>query len=98
MAKHCKTSLVHKEHTKGTENRLNQLVKAEKAFACKPATMLMIAHFSGIERADIYRYVATLRTEKIALLSKRSCQVSEAEASFRTDLNLFPTDLQLKTF
>lgn len=91
---------LHKEHKQVTENRLNQLEKTEKAFADRPATMLMIAHKTGIERANICRYVATLqKSGKIALLRKRSCQVTGAKAGYyTTDPNLFPKEQQLNLF
>jgi len=61
----------------------NQYTTVKKAFAKSPATMLMIAHQTGIERANICRYVATMkRRGEITLHGFGLCHISGFKAGF----------------
>jgi hypothetical protein len=61
----------------------NQYYTVKKAFAKSPATMLMIAHQTGIERANICRYIATMkRRNEINLIGFGLCHISGFKAGF----------------
>lgn len=67
------------------------------AFLETPKTMLMVAHETGIERANICRYVAEWREyDKIAVVRRGFCPITHFRAGFyTTDPALFPTIPQI---
>lgn len=66
-----------------TEARTNQLKTVSDAFADTPATMLMIARRTGIERASICRYVATMRkSDRIFFVKKGLCAITRHAANY----------------
>ena len=71
-----------------------------KSFYKAPKTMLMASKETGILRANICRYVATLReSDKIAEVKKSLCKISKHNAGYlSTDPNQFPKSNQLKMF
>jgi hypothetical protein len=61
-----------------------QLDIIEAAFL-SPATMLMIAEVTGIERANIYRYVAVLRDAGgICVHHRGECSITGYKANYYT--------------
>ena len=83
----------HKERGKDTKKqRLIQLKKVKEAFLKQPATMLMIAQITQIERANICRYVDILEKQnEIAFIEKSKCPITKHRAGFyTTNKNLFP--------
>ena len=77
-----------------------QLKKVFDAWQQQPATMKEIEVLTSVDRANICRYVATLRKAKlIAALGKRECRITGRIATeFTTDASLFPEDLQTRLF
>jgi hypothetical protein len=71
-----------------------------KSFYKAPKTMLMASKETGILRANICRYVATLReSDKIAEVKKSLCKISNHKAGYlSTDPNQFPKSNQYKMF
>lgn len=68
-----------------TEVRKNQLKIVSEAFSEAPATMLMIARRTGIERASICRYVATMRkADSIFFVRKGFCAITRHAANYLT--------------
>lgn len=66
-------------------NKLSQAKRAFAAFSRQPATMLMIAHETGIERANICRIVADWRKAGMVYPVKRAlCKVSKCPAQYLT--------------
>ena len=66
-----------------TEVRKDQLKTVFEAFSEAPATMLMIARRTGIERANICRYVATMRKEdRIFFVKKGLCAITRHAANY----------------
>jgi hypothetical protein len=61
-------------------------------------TMLMAAKTTGIERANICRYVAVMRkADRVALISVKPCELTKHAAGYySTDRNLFPVKTQLE--
>lgn len=82
---------------KDNNNWGSQLYIIREAFEVAPATMLMIAHQTGIERANVCRHVATLRkTNSISLTGKRLCKISNYTAGYyTTDPSLMDSQLTL---
>jgi hypothetical protein len=78
----------------------NQFKVIHKSFYNAPKTMLMASKETGILRANICRYVATLRkSKKIAEVKKGFCEVTKHKAGFlTTNPNQFPKSNQLKMF
>ena len=77
-------SLLNKHH-EDKQKIFYQRVIVFKAFLNRPATMLMIADQTGIERANICRYVAEFeKSNKIALINKRLCEISKHKAGYYT--------------
>lgn len=67
------------------EVRKSQLIKVSEAYGKAPATMLMIARQTGIERASVCRYVATLRkADEIYFVRKGLCPITRHAAIFLT--------------
>jgi len=67
------------------EVRQSQIQKVAEAFRKAPATMLMIARQTGIERAGVCRYVATLRkADQIYFVRKGLCPITRHTANFLT--------------
>lgn len=65
-----------------TEVRKDQLKTVFEAFSEAPATM-MIARRTGIERANICRYVATMRKEdRIFFVKKGLCAITRHAANY----------------
>ena len=84
-------SLLNKQH-KDKQKQFYQREIVFKTFSMMPATMLMVAHQTGIERANICRYVAELsKSNAIALIKKSLCQISKYKAGYyTTDKSKFP--------
>ena len=84
-----------------TESKDNQIYIVYKAFQTEtPKTMLQVSKETGIERANICRYVAIFRKQgNIQLLYKGICSISKHHAGFyTTNKDLFKNDNQLKLF
>ncbi len=66
----------------------------------KPLTMLMLSHLTGIERANICRYIARLqRSNIVKLVKKAKCEITDFTAGYYTsDENQFPSRKQLNLF
>jgi hypothetical protein len=81
------------------EVRKSQLLKVSEAYGKGPATMLMIARATGIERAGVCRYVATLRkADQIYFVRKGLCPITRHAANFLTTNEAYrpsPTDWTL---
>ncbi len=72
------------------EVRQSQIVNVAEAFRKSPATMLMIARQTGIERANICRYVAEMRkADRIFLVRKGLCPITRHTANFLTTNEAF---------
>ena len=71
-----------------------------KAFHERPATMYMIALETGIERANICRYVAEWeKQDNIQKIKTTYCQISNCKSGYyTTNKELFKEDNQLKLF
>ena len=62
-----------------------QKQRVYKAFLRQPKTMLQVATETGIERANICRYVAALKQEgNICLMYKSICPISKCRAGYYT--------------
>jgi len=62
-----------------------QLHKVFMAFHSEPKTMLMVAIETGIERAGVCRYVATLRKwDRITLAGRKLCPITKHRACYYT--------------
>lgn len=74
-----------------------QIQQVIEVFQEKPLTMLEVSHRTGIERANICRYIATLRKEnKIQLVKKTFCPITKHRAGFyTTDKSAFVQSLTL---
>lgn len=63
----------------------NQFQAIKKAFAGTPKTMLMVAIITGIERANICRYVAAMKRQNaISLVRFGLCRVTRHRAGYYT--------------
>jgi hypothetical protein len=72
----------NKQH-KDKQKQFYQREIVFKAFLKMPATMLMVAHQTSIERANICRYVAELEKSKsIAVIKKGFCKISKHRAGY----------------
>lgn len=84
------------------QGKNNQLSIVFKAFQSKtPKTMLQVSIQTGILRANVCRYVATLQKQgKIQLLYKSICLISKHRAGYyTTNKDLFKgNDNQLNLF
>lgn len=81
------SSLVNSlDKRQGKYRKINgQKRKVFNSFFAQPKTMLMVALETGIERAGICRYVATLRKEnRIHLVTKGICPITKHRAGFFT--------------
>jgi hypothetical protein len=78
----------------------NQFKEIYKSFFKAPKTMLMASKETGILRANICRYVATLKKfDKIYEVKKGLCKISKHKAGFlTTNPNQFPKSKQYKMF
>lgn len=64
---------------------IGQERKTFQAFYSQPKTMLMVSVETGIERANICRYVATLRKQgRIFLVRNGICSISKHNAGYYT--------------
>lgn len=72
----------------------NQLKKVFKELKKEPQTMLQVSVKTGILRANICRYIRTLRKRKQVAVTKVSkCKISKHKAQyFTTDKDLFPIE------
>jgi len=77
-----------------------QLRKVFQELKKEPQTMLQVSVKTGILRANICRYIRTLRKHKqVAVTNVGKCPISKHKAQyFTTDKALFPTDPQTKMF
>jgi len=78
----------------------SQLRKVYQELKKEPQTMLQVSVKTGILRANICRYIRTLRKRKqIAVTTVGKCPLSKHKAQFfTTDKALFPTDPQTAMF
>lgn len=76
---------------KGTKI-IGQERKTFQAFYSQPKTMLMVSVETGIERANICRYVAELeKQDRIYIVRKGICPITKHRAGFyTTNPELFP--------
>lgn len=79
------------------EVRRTQFQNVYLVFLERPSTILMASRKTGIERASICRYCATMRKAgTIYLLNKGLCPISKHPAGFlTTNPELIPKDLTL---
>ena len=83
MSQHDNTSEISLKQEHHKDKYSGQLKQTEYAFFARPATMLMIARETRIERASICRYVAKLRKKnRIWLVKIGLCHVSGYPAQF----------------
>ena len=77
--------------------RRTQLIRVLEAFKARPATRLMIARETCIDRGNICYYVAMLReVNSIAVVRRGLCLISKHRAEYlTTDPALIPKDLTL---
>lgn len=66
-------------------------------FAVKPSTMLMVSKETGIERANICRFISLWQKQnRVWLLRFNLCQISKHKAGYyTTDPTLFPSKQQI---
>ncbi|MBT6685759.1 MAG: hypothetical protein HOB05_05460 [Bacteroidetes bacterium] len=87
---------------KNKDNRLQaQLQVVFDTLYRKPATMLMVSVETGIMRANICRYIDTLRKQNnIYLIRKGICPISKYSkvGFYTTNPELIPANNQLKLF
>jgi ribosomal protein S17E len=78
----------------------SQLKKVFQELKKEPQTMLQVSVKSGILRANICRYIRTLRKRKqVAVTKVDKCPLSNHKAQFfTTDKALFPADPQTTMF
>lgn len=79
----------------------NQMKKVFNAFFESPKTMLEVDAETNIERANICRYVGTLKLEnRIALIGFRKCKVTGHNhvGTYTTNPEMFPKSNQYKMF
>ena len=71
-----------------------------KAFYNQPKSMKMVEVDTGIDRANICRYVKTLRkSDKIAIVKTKLCSITKHRAGYlTTNPDLFPKSNQYKLF
>lgn len=91
MSKSPKTPK-HKEHNKDT-HFATQFRRVFLSLYKEPKTMFMVSVETGIERANICRYVATWRKRKCIRIAKKGiCPISKHVAGYyTTNPQLFPT-------
>lgn len=72
----------------------SQLIKVFKELKKEPQTMLQVSVSTGILRANICRYIRTLRKRKqVAVTKVDKCRLSKHKAQyFTTDKDLFPVE------
>lgn len=87
-------SLILHSKDKHFEAQIHQVIEV---FNERPFTMLEVSHRTGIERANICRYIATLRKEnKIQLVKKTFCSITKHRAGFyTTNKSMFVQSLTL---
>lgn len=71
-----------------------------EAFNKKPQTMKELSIATGIDRANVCRYVRTLKkANRIAVYKKAYCSITKHLANYyTTDPSLFPKSNQIKLF
>ena len=77
--------------TQGKDSHFLQLQKTQVGFFSDPSTMLMVAKKTGIERASICRYCATLRKEGALWIVK----IGRCPISGYPRVNFYTTDPRL---
>lgn len=80
------------------DKTLTQRIRVYNAFFEAPKTMLMVSDETGIFRANICRFIASLRkNDKVAEVKKDLCKISKHRAGFlTTNPDQFPISNQLK--
>lgn len=74
----------HKRQPKDSHYKA-QMKKVFKAFYEQPKTMLMVDRETGVNRANICRYVAMMRKEnRITLVREGICKISKHRAGYLT--------------
>lgn len=62
---------------------MKQLSKVRLSFMERPKTMLMVSHDTGVERANICRYVNKMRdTGQLEIVKRGLCEVTGCRAMF----------------
>jgi hypothetical protein len=83
--KNIKTPVNSLEHQIKDKHFYTQLQKTFECFLDCPKTMLMCAKETGIERANVCRYVRTMRNNgMIWLVKKGFCDISKHHAGYYT--------------
>lgn len=84
MSKHT-TSEISLNKQRKDKLYFTQYQKTVAAFRSSPKTMLMVAKEIGIERANICRYIGTMKKAGIVwLVSKQLCKISKNKAGYYT--------------
>lgn len=89
----------HKKQNK--DNHFGRQLKIVfQSFYSEPKTMLMADKDSGVNRANICRYISTLKkSELVYLVKKDKCQISHYTAGYyTTNPKYFKKSNQLKLF
>lgn len=79
----------------GNEGKDKQINRVFHAFYQRAMTTMEVSHQTNINRANICRYVASLRNEsRIFFIRKRRCTVTQFPnvSEFTTNKDLFPID------
>ena len=78
----------------------NQYLKAFAAFFSQPVTMMENSVTTGIDRANLCRYVRLMRLAGIIAVVKRTyCSITKHLANkYTTNPDLFPKNIQLSLF
>lgn len=64
---------------------MKQLIKVRLSFMERPKTMLMVSHDTGVERANICRYVDVMRKSgQIETVRRGLCEITGCSAMFFT--------------
>ena len=100
MKKHNNTPIISLNGQHKDSNYLAQTQRVNKAFFEKPKTMLQVSFETGIDRANICRYVAQWKkNNKIEVVKIGVCPITQCKAQFLTsNPELYPKQRQLNLF
>lgn len=78
----------------------NQFIRAFEGFYGHPQTMKELSAATGIDRANLCRYVRTMRIAgTIAVVKRSCCRITKHIANkYSTNPELFPKQIQLSLF
>lgn len=97
MKKHLSTPLISLNGN-NKDTKINQLQKVYSTLFVRPMTMLEVAQLTGIERANVCRYVAELRKQNnVEVVRLGVCPITKhSRVQFlTTNPSLFPQETQL---